>query len=287
MAATQPAPTGGEAEATSLVGAQADQLELAPPPSPQRLRLVVAYDGTSFRGFAAQRDLRTVEGVLASALEKALRAPIEDLNLACAGRTDAGVHAWGQVVSVDAPRDADPKRVRHALNRMLAPEVVVRSLEWTPSDFDARRSARWRTYRYTIVNTPTPDPFLARFAWWVPEPLDLAQLRLAADPFVGEHDFAAFCRKGPAGSSTVRVVHASRWMETTVADRTDVLVYEVTASAFCWQMVRAIVGTIVEAGAGRRRPGDLLRILRGGDRNDAGQLAPPQGLCLWAVGYDP
>jgi tRNA pseudouridine38-40 synthase len=269
------------------------QLELVPsqpqssPASARRLRLVVAYDGTDFHGFAAQRETRTVEGVLASALEKALRAPIEDLNLACAGRTDAGVHAWGQVVSIDAPPDAEPMLVRHSLNRMLGPEVVVRSVDWTPAEFDARRSARWRTYRYTIVNESAPDPFLARFAWWVPERLDLSQLRLAADPFVGEHDFAAFCRKGPAGSTTVRQVHASRWIEDTVADRTDVLVYEVTATAFCWQMVRSIVGTIVEAGAGRRRPGDLLRILRGGNRGEAGKVAPPQGLCLWAVGYDP
>jgi len=257
------------------------------PASPGRLRLLVAYDGTNFHGFAAQRDTRTVEGVLASALEKVLRAPIEDLNLACAGRTDAGVHAWGQVVSVDAPRDADPRAVRRSLNRMLGPEVVARSVTWMPGNFDARHSARWRTYRYTIVNAPAPDPFLARFAWWVPERIDLAQLRLAADPFVGEHDFAAFCRKGPPGSSTVRRVHASRWLEATIAERTDVLVYEVTASAFCWQMVRAMVGTIVEAGAGRRRPGDLLRVLRSGDRAEAGRLAPPEGLCLWAVGYDP
>jgi tRNA pseudouridine38-40 synthase len=257
------------------------------PASPGRLRLVVAYDGTAFHGFAAQRDTRTVEGVLAAALEKVLRSPIEDLNLGCAGRTDAGVHAWGQVVSVDAPPDVDLRTVRRALSRMLGPEVVVRSVEWAAADFDARRSACWRTYRYSIVNAPTPDPFLARFAWWVPERLDLSLLRLAADPFVGEHDFAAFCRKGPPGSSTVRTVHASRWLETTIADRTDVLVYEVTASAFCWQMVRSLVGTIVEAGAGRRRPGDLLRVLRSRDRAAAGQLAPPQGLCLWAVGYDP
>ena len=286
MPATQPEPTEGEAEAESPM--RPTQLELAASAQEhQRLRLVVAYDGTGFRGFAAQRDTRTIEGALAPALEKVLRAPLEDLNLACAGRTDAGVHAWGQVVSIDAPRDADPKRVRRALNSMLGPDIVVRSVDWTPADFDARRSARWRTYRYTIVNAPTPDPFLARYAWWVPEPLDLALLRLAADPFVGEHDFAAFCRKGPPGSSTVRHVHVSRWIESTIADRTDVLVYEVTASAFCWQMVRAIVGTIVEAGIGRRRPGDLLPVLRSGDRADAGQLAPAHGLCLWAVGYDP
>jgi tRNA pseudouridine38-40 synthase len=255
--------------------------------APGRLRLVVGYDGTAFHGFAMQREVRTVGGTLAGALEKTLRAPIEDLNLGCAGRTDAGVHAWGQVVSIDAPRDADPVSLRRALNRMLGPEIVVRSIDWTAADFDARRSARWRTYRYTIVNAPIPDPFLARYAWWVPERLDLTMLRLAADPFVGEHDFAAFCRKGPEGSSTTRRVHASHWTETTVGDRTDALVYEITANAFCWQMVRAIVGTIVEAGAGRRRPGDLMRVLRSTDRSHAGQLAPPQGLCLWAVGYDP
>jgi len=256
-------------------------------PAPGRLRLLVAYDGTDFHGFAPQRDTRTVGGTLGGALEKVLRAPVEDLNLGCAGRTDAGVHAWGQVVSVDAPRDTDPHAVRRAVNRMLGPEIVVRSIEWMPADFDARRSARWRTYRYTIVNAPVPDPFLARYAWWIPERLDLSMLRLAADPFVGEHDFAAFCRKGPTGSTTVRRVHSSHWVQTNVDGRTDVLVYEVTASAFCWQMVRAIVGTIVETGAGRRRPGDLLRVLRGTDRAAAGQLAPPQGLCLWTVGYDP
>jgi tRNA pseudouridine38-40 synthase len=248
--------------------------------------LVVAYDGTGFHGFAPQRDQRTVGGVLAEALEKTLRAPLEHLNLACAGRTDTGVHAWGQVVSVDAPRNADPDRLRRSLNRMVGPEIVVRSVEWAPADFDARHSARWRTYRYLIVNAPAPDPFLARYSWWIPDELDTSLLRLAADPFVGEHDFAAFCRKGPERSTTRRTVHAAHWLRTTEHERTDVLTFEITAAAFCWQMVRSIVGTIVEAGAGRRRPGEILRVLRSTDRSEAGQLAPPQGLCLWAVGYD-
>jgi len=246
---------------------------------------VVAYDGTDFHGFAPQRDTRTVGGVLAEALEKTLRAPLEHLNLACAGRTDAGVHAWGQVVSIDAPRDSQPTRVRRSLNRMLGPAIVVRSVEWMSATFDARRDARWRTYRYTIVNAPTPDPFLARYAWWIPERLDASLLRLAADPFVGEHDFAAFCRKGPEGSTTMRTVHAAQWIASE-RERTDVMTFEITAAAFCWQMVRSIVGTIVEAGLGRRRPGDILRVLRSRDRAEAGRVAPAQGLCLWAVGYD-
>ena len=206
-----------------------------------------------------------------------------DLTLTCAGRTDAGVHAWGQVVSlpVASDVDVDVDKIVHAVTRQLGPEVVVRDAVLVDRPFDARRDARWRAYRYTIVNRPAPDPFLARFAWWVPEPLDLSRLRLGADPFLGEHDFAAFCRKGPEGSTTVRRVLGSCWH-----DRGDgVLVYEVRASSFCWQMVRSVVGTLVEVGHGRKRPGDVMGIIRGKDRQAAGQLAPPHGLCLWEVGY--
>jgi tRNA pseudouridine38-40 synthase len=245
----------------------------------RRLKLVVAYDGTEFHGFAAQPGVRTVEAVLADALATVLRVPAEALNLSCAGRTDAGVHARGQVVGVDAPAGADLVNVRRAVNKLIGPEVVLRSAEPAPPDFDARRSARWRMYRYTILNRSEPDPFLARFAWWVPEQLDLAALRLAADPFVGEHDFGAFCRRGKG--TTVRRVLDSRWH----ADG-DVLRYEICAQAFCWQMVRSIVGILVEAGTGRRRPGDMLGVLRSRDRAAAGQLAPARGLCLWDVGYD-
>jgi tRNA pseudouridine38-40 synthase len=257
------------------------------PASPQRdaasrLKLLIAYDGTQFRGFAAQRDLRTVEGVLTDALEKVLRRPAASLELACAGRTDKGVHAHGQVVSITAPPDTDCDEVHHAVNRMLGPEVVVRRVEAVAADFDARRSARWRRYRYTIMNGSQPDPFLAQFAWWVPDALDLRLLRLAADPFVGEHDFAAFCRRGPEGSTTTRRVLDACWRP---ADG-DVLRFDIRAPAFCWQMVRSIVGTLVEAGSGKRRPGDILGVLRSRDRARAGQLAPPHGLCLWDVGYD-
>jgi tRNA pseudouridine38-40 synthase len=245
------------------------------------LRLTVAYDGTGFRGFAAQPDTRTVEGVLREALGRVLR--VDDLSLSCAGRTDAGVHAWGQVVSCAVADDADldPAQVAHAVTRQLAPEVVVRDAALVDAGFDARRSAHWRAYRYTIVNRPAPDPFLARTAWWVPEPLDLALLRLGADPFLGEHDFATFCRKGPPGSTTMRRVFESCWHD--LGD--GVLRYDVTATAFCWQMVRSIVGTLVDVGAGKIRPGDILGRLRARDRNAAGRVGVPQGLCLWEVGY--
>jgi tRNA pseudouridine38-40 synthase len=242
------------------------------------LKLVVAYDGTDFHGFAAQRGMRTVEGVLTEVLARLLR---EEVALVCAGRTDAGVHAWGQVVSCPVASDVDPERIVRAVNGMLGPEVVVRAAELVEAPFDARRAARWRTYRYTVLNRPVPDPFLARTSWWVREPLDLTLLRLGADPFLGEHDFSTFCRKGPPGSTTVRRVLESCWHD--AGD--GVLRYEIRASAFCWQMVRSIVGTLVEVGAGKLRPGDLLAMLRARDRAVAGRVAPPQGLCLWEVGY--
>jgi tRNA pseudouridine38-40 synthase len=248
-----------------------------------QLRLLVAYDGTDFHGFAAQPGQPTVAGVLSAAVAQYLRR--ESIDLVCAGRTDAGVHGWGQVVSValDARTvaDLDPERLARALNRRLAPRVVIRDAATVDGTFDARRSALWRRYRYTIVNRAAPDPFRARFAWWVPAPLELSILRLAADPLVGEHDFAAFCRKGPEGSSSTRRVFDSHW-ET---PEPGVLVYEIRANAFCWQMVRAIVGTLVEIGEGARTPGDVLRILRSRDRAQAGRLAPPHGLCLWEVSY--
>jgi hypothetical protein len=138
--------------------------------------------------------------------------------------------------------------------------------------FDARHSAVARTYRYTVVNRAAPDPFLARYAWWVPEPLELARLRLGADPFVGEHDFAAFCRKGPEGSTTRRRVLRSHW---DVFDD-GILRYEIRATAFCWQMVRSIVGTLVEIGRGRHTPGDIMGMLRSGDRRGPASSPRPR-----------
>jgi tRNA pseudouridine38-40 synthase len=249
----------------------------APGEGPAKVKMVVAYDGTDFRGFAAQPGQRTVAGALTNAITKVVR---HDVELTCAGRTDAGVHAWGQVVSFPAQPGLDPWRLQNAINSMLAPEVVVRSCDLVAPTFDARHSAQWRHYRYTIVNRPAPDPFRDRYSWWVPEKLDVRALRLGADPFIGEHDFASFCRK-KADASTVRRVLESKWH----VEDDGVLRYEIRALAFCWQMVRSVVGTLVDVGAGRRTPGDILGTIRAGDRNAAGQVAPPRGLCLWEVGY--
>jgi tRNA pseudouridine38-40 synthase len=246
-----------------------------------KVRLVLGYDGTGFRGFAPQgpkAKVRTVSATLSETLERVLRHPV---SLTVAGRTDAGVHARAQVVSFEAEPGFEMSRLRNALNSMLGPEIVVRSAELVDMDFDARRSATARSYVYTVVNRDIPDPFLARYAWWVSDPLDLASMRLGADVFIGEHDFASFCRKGPEGTSTVRRVFHSRWRD----DGDGVLRYEIQARSFCWQMVRSIVGTLVEVGQGRRRPGDLMGALRAADRSTAAQPAPPNGLCLWDVEY--
>ena len=253
------------------------------PPSRRRVRLLVAYDGSSFHGFAEQAGVATVGGTLREAIEKVARHPVE---LTCAGRTDRGVHAWGQVVSVDIDTDLDLERLHRSLLSLCGPAVVVREVTPAAAGFDARFSARARTYRYTVLNRPVPDPFLARTTWHVSVPLELELLSLACDPFLGEHDFSAFCRrpKAPPGGeapSMVRRVLRAGWEDLGEG----VLRFEITATAFCHQMVRSIVGTVVAAGHAQVRAGDIRGILRAGDRSRAAPIAPPEGLCLWHVAY--
>ena len=248
-----------------------------------RVRLLVAYDGSGFYGFAAQRGHRTVAGVLREAIEKVVRHPVE---LVGAGRTDRGVHAWGQVVSLDLSTDVDLEALQRALLKLCGPELVVREIAWREPDFHARFSATGRTYRYTVLNRVVPDPFLTATSWHVPAPLDIELLALACDPFLGEHDFSAFCRRpkvaaGEPAPSLVRRVRRAEWTDLGA----DVLRLEIEATAFCHQMVRSIVGTMVAAGHADVRAGDIRGILRAGKRAAAAPIAPPEGLCLWHVSY--
>jgi tRNA pseudouridine38-40 synthase len=254
----------------------------------RRVRLTVAYDGAPFHGSAEQRDQPTVMGELRRALETIARVPVE---LVAAGRTDAGVHGFGQVVSCDLPAEADLSTVVRRVNRLCAPSVAVRSAAWASApDFSARFDARWRLYRYHVLNQREPDPLLAPTTWHVIEPLDLAAMRLGSDPLVGEHDFASFCRRpqvspGASEASLVRRILATSWQRVE-DDRTDGLLrFEIRGSAFCHQMVRSIVGTLVDVGRGRRRAGDVLAILAARSRQAASAPAPPHALCLWDVGY--
>jgi tRNA pseudouridine38-40 synthase len=244
-----------------------------------RVRATVAYDGTGYSGFAAQEGQRTVAGELTDAISRVLG---HDVDLTCAGRTDAGVHAWGQVISFDAePSRLDPDALQRSVNKQLRPHVAIRSIELADADFDARFSASARVYRYTILNSPTPSPFRAGTAWWIDAPLELKSMRLACDPLIGEHDFSSFCRRPNDDASLTRRVTDARWEE----GDDDVLAFWIEANAFCHQMVRSIVGTLVEVGLGKKTAGDITGILRSRDRSTAGQLAPPHGLCLWAVRY--
>ena len=257
-----------------------------------RLRMTVAYDGAGFRGFAAQPGQRTVAGVLAEAIATVVGHPVE---LVCAGRTDAGVHATGQVVHADVRPHVDLARLQRSVNTMVGPQVVVRDLSPAPEGFDARRSARARRYRYLIHEAAVPDPLLAPTSWHVVGPLDLRAMQSAADAVLGEHDFRAFCRRVPGTAPGTPIVR--RVLDTAVGlapiapgdlgPSARLVRFDVVATSFCHQMVRSLAGVLVEVGRGRRRVADITWMLQEGDRAHAGGvIAPPQGLCLLSVDYD-
>jgi tRNA pseudouridine38-40 synthase len=240
------------------------------------LKLVLAYDGTNFHGFARQPGRRTVEGTLLDTLERVLGGRPR---LSVAGRTDAGVHAEGQVVSFEA--EADPDLVQRAVNGKLGPEVVVRRAARAPEGFDARTSATARRYRYRVRTDEVPDPFTARFEWHRPGTYRVGAMRAAARHLTGRHDFASFCRR-PEEGSTVRTLR-----RLAVRSQDGRLEVGATADGFLHQMVRSVVGTLLAMGEGRIDPEAMPAILAARDRSAAGQVAPPDGLTLVSVTYGP
>ena len=240
---------------------------------------MLAYDGSGFQGFARQPRSRTVEGVLVDALGRALqRRP----RLSVAGRTDAGVHALGQVVSFEAQAEADPGKIQRSLNSMLAPEVVVRSAARVQTGFDARRSATARHYEYTTRIGDLPSPFTARYEWHRPGTYGLTAMRAAARHLVGRHDFSSFGRRPTDGRSPVRTLQ-----RLSVRRGDEVLWIRASADAFLQQMVRSLVGTLLAVGEGRIDPGAIPAILAARDRSASGPVAPPDGLTLVSVTYEP
>lgn len=242
--------------------------------------MTVAYDGTPFSGFATNPDVRTVQDDLEEALATVLRQPTP---IACAGRTDRGVHARGQVVSFDAAADHfDPASLTRALNRMLAPSVAVRGVTVAPDDFDARFSCIARSYRYRVLNASTPDPLVHHLVWHVREPLDVDAMQLATDRIRGEHDFTTFSKrnKSKPAETFVRTVQHAQWGRSGPNVQLDI-----RATAFTHQMVRSLVGMFVEIGRGRRRAVDMGEALRALDRAVAPSPAPPRGLVLLKAHY--
>ena len=243
-----------------------------------RLGLVIEYDGTDYAGWQVQPHQPTIQG----ALERALAIVLgESVRVEAAGRTDAGVHARGQVVAFSTEKAPDLQSLQRSLNALAGAGIGVRELREVKSDFDPRRDARQRAYEYRIHNHPWPSPFCRRYAWHVREPLNVEAVGQAASLLIGEHDFGSFQAADCDAETSVRRIFRSA-----IATDGDDLVYSVTATAFLRHMVRNIVGTLVEVGRGGRTVENVRALLEARNRPLAGPTAPAHGLCLVRVEYD-
>ena len=243
----------------------------------RNLKITLAYDGTRLVGWQRQAEGDSVQSLLEDALARFEGAPV---TVHGAGRTDAGVHALGQVASVQVTCGHDLVTLTRALNGQLPADVRVLAIDEASADFHARFSARAKTYRYQIRHGTIADPFERAFVWHIPERLDVQAMRAAVHVLVGTHDFAAFRSTGSGTHDTVRTITRSE-----LDDAAGRLTYEVAGNGFLRHMVRAIVGTLVEVGQGFRAADTMSSLLQGAARRDAGPTAPPQGLFLVRVDY--
>ena len=254
------------------------------------LKITLAYDGTRFVGWQRQAEGESIQGLLEDALAKFEGGPVTAHG---AGRTDAGVHARGQVASaaVSFPHPVDT--LVRALNAQLPDDIRVLEVADAPADFHARFNARSKTYRYQLRAGSVGDPFTRAFVWQLAERLDVAAMREAAAKLIGTHDFAAFQSAGTETSTTIRTIARSDIVlggadasGPRTTDSRALMAYEIAGDGFLRHMVRAIVGTLVEIGRGWRPPASMAQLVDGGTRAEAGATAPPHGLCLVRVDYD-
>jgi tRNA pseudouridine38-40 synthase len=243
----------------------------------RNIRLDLEYDGTGYAGWAKQPGLRTIEGTLEEVLGRILQ---QEVRLSVAGRTDAGVHARGQVASFKASTDMEPGRLRWSANGLLPDTIAISGVSDAPPGFDARHSAVSRRYSYSLLLRPWPSAFRHRFLTHVRGGLDLELMRAAAAVIAGRHDFRAFTPTVTEHDSFEREISLSRWRR-----EGDLFIYDIEAGGFLRGMVRALVGTMLEIGRGVRPPDDMPRLLEGGHRPEAGETAPAAGLCLQEVRY--
>lgn len=242
-----------------------------------RFKLIVEYDGTAYHGWQIQPDGPTIQGALEDAIRQMLG---ESVRVAAAGRTDAGVHAAGQVVSFSVQRDVDADRLLAALNALTPRDISIRRAEVVADDFDPRRAARSRVYVYRIWNARSPSPFWRHYAWHVARPLDVEGMCAAAAYLVGEHDFTSFQAAGCDAEHPVR-----RVLRSEMESAGPLLSYTIEASAFLRHMVRTIVGTLIEVGSAQRAIDDVPGLLAARNRTLAGPRVPACGLCLVRVNY--
>lgn len=241
------------------------------------VKLTIEYDGTQYHGWQIQPNGRTIQEVLEQAIEKLLGVRTR---LNGSGRTDAGVHALGQVANFICEREVDLKQLYRGVNALTPDDIVVNNVERVAESFDARRDCRSRVYEYRIWNHPSPSVFYRRYSWHVWEPLNLEAMDEAVRFLEGEHDFASFQASGCDAAHSVRRVYGNSWSR-----RGEMVVYSVEATAYLRHMVRNIIGTLVEVGRGERSAADFADLLRVRDRTRAGPTAPPQGLFLVEVKY--
>ena len=241
-----------------------------------RVRAVVAYDGTDYSGFQRQANAPTVQAALEAALTQVTQ---ETIAVLAAGRTDAGVHAAGQVIAFDTVWRHSLDDLQRALNAVLPADIVVRKVEEAAPDFHPRYSARSRCYQYTVYNAPVRWPLARRYSLYVSAPLDVEAMRRAARTLIGERDFATFGQP-PQGNVTVRRVSAAVWR-----GEPPWLTFDIEANAFLYRMVRSVVGTLLQVGRGELSEEEFAALLASCDRSQAGPTAPPHGLCLMEVKY--
>lgn len=241
------------------------------------IRLTLEYDGTAYVGWQVQPNGLAVQQLVEQALARVLDVPVR---LVSSGRTDAGVHARGMVAHFTTARELPMAAYRDGVNRFLPQDVAVTEAAEAEAGFHARFSARGKWYRYTLCLTPIRSPLAARTSWHLRSPLDEQAMAEAADVFVGRHDFAAFRASGCDAATTVREIYAVE-----LSRQENLLHIDVKGSGFLRNMVRVMVGTLVEIGQGKMSVADLRPLLQGGRREGAGKTAPPQGLCLMEVWY--
>lgn len=244
-----------------------------------KFRAVIEYDGTAYHGWQLQKDLPTIQGRVESALARILAAPTR---VHGAGRTDAGVHARGQVAHFVASWTRPIRQLKDGCNALLPPDIIVKHLETVPESFHARHSALSKTYVYSIRNIEMRSPFQRYYSWNVPYPLDLPLMAEAAAHLMGSHDFAAFGAATDGTPSTVRQILHAGWGD---IPSTGMLKFTIRGTGFLRYMVRSLVGTLVMVGSGKITPADFLAKLESRDRAQSGPTAPPHGLCLLCVDY--